>query len=222
MKVVLIRHGESIANFENYWTGWLDVPLTKKGEEQAKAAGNKIKMAQLQFDAVFTSVLQRAILTSQLVLEASDQLWVPLIKTWRLNERHYGALIGKNKDEMTAIYGAEQVKKWRRGYFKMPPLEYAGNFDRRYQNLATQDLPKGESLDLTVKRVIPLWQDQIVPLLLEGKNILIAGHGNSLRALVKYLEAVPENEMDTIAIPNAAPIVYEFDDKLQIIAKKLL
>ncbi|BCA85648.1 2,3-bisphosphoglycerate-dependent phosphoglycerate mutase [Enterococcus saigonensis] len=222
MKVVLIRHGESIANFENYWTGWLDVPLTTKGENQAKAAGVKIKEANIHFDAVFTSVLQRAIVTSQLVLEASNQLWLPVVKTWRLNERHYGALIGKNKDEMIAIYGVEQVKKWRRGYFEVPPLELVGNFDRRYQNLAIQDLPKGESLNLTVKRVVPLWQDQIVPQLLKGKNILIAGHGNSLRALVKYLEAVPENEMETIKIPNAAPIVYEFDERLHIISKNML
>ena len=222
MKVVLIRHGESIANFQNYWTGWLDVPLTEKGKVQAKNAGKKISAENIQFDAVFTSVLKRAILTSQVVLEECNQLWVPVTKTWRLNERHYGALIGKNKDEMSALYGVEQVKKWRRGYWEIPPLENSQTFDRRYQALASQDLPKGESLAQTLKRVVPLWQDQIAPLLLDGKNILVAGHGNSLRALVKYLEEVPDNQLASIAIPNAQPIVYEFDDKLQIVEKKLI
>ena len=222
MKVVLIRHGESIANFENYWTGWLDVPLTEKGKQQAKEAGKKIHKADIQFDAVFTSVLKRAILTSQLVLEEAEQLWVPVTKSWRLNERHYGALIGKNKDEMATLYGVEQVKKWRRGYWEMPPLESSQTFDRRYQGLGSKDLPKGESLAQTQKRVVPLWQDQIAPLLLAGKNILVAGHGNSLRALVKYLEEVPDNQLDTIVIPNAQPVVYEFNDKLALIKKTML
>ncbi len=195
MDVVLMRHGESEANFENYWTGWLDVSLTEKGQEQARKAGEKIKNAQIEFDAAFTSVLKRASLTCQIILEESDQLWIPTFKTWRLNERHYGALVGKNKDEMAREFGAQ---------------------------LADQDIPHGENLQMTVQRVAPLWQDEIAPLLGSGKNVLITGHGNSLRALVKYLEDVPEDQMDTIDISNAQPIHYRFDKNLQIVNKSIL
>lgn len=222
MKVVLIRHGESEANFENYWTGWLDVPLTEKGRQQALEAGRKIMVAGILFDAGFTSVLQRALVTGQLLLAESQQLWIPVTKSWRLNERHYGALVGKNKDEMTTEFGAEQVKKWRRGYYEMPPLVAENNFDRRYHELDPQDIPHGESLALVVERVKPLWQDQVAPMVRDGKNVLIVGHGNSLRALVKYLENVPEDQMDEIDIPNAQPLVYDFNEKLEIIAKKIL
>ncbi len=222
VKMVIIRHGESEANFENYWTGWLDVPLTTKGKEQARLAGEKIAKADIAFDYAYTSVLQRALITCQTVLEACDQLWLPVDKTWRLNERHYGALVGKNKEQMATKYGPEQVKKWRRGYYEMPPLQEANHFDRRYQQLDPQSIPHGENLAMTVQRVIPLWQDQIAPLLHDGKNVLVCGHGNSLRALVKYLENVPEDQMDKIEIPNATPILYEFDEKLQIIHKEVL
>lgn len=222
MQMVLIRHGESEANFQNYWTGWLDVPLTEKGRQQAQTAGEKIKQAGLEFDYAFTSVLQRSLITCQEVLEACDQLWLPVEKTWRLNERHYGALVGKNKDEMKAEFGAEQVKRWRRGYYQLPPLVERNDFDRRYANLDQSLIPKGESLALTTARVLPLWQDWLAPLLLQGKNILVVGHGNSLRALVKYLEDISPDQVDQIEIPNATPVLYEFTEDLQISRKILL
>lgn len=221
MDVVLIRHGESEANFENYWTGWLDVPLTEKGKVQAQEAGEKIKAAHIEFDAAYTSVLKRALLTCQIVLEASNQLWIPTYKTWRLNERHYGTLVGENKDEMAERFGKEQVQRWRRDFYEMPPLASENHFDRRYNHLAARDISHGENLQMTVQRIIPLWQE-IAPLLRSGKNVLIAGHGNSLRALVKYLENIPENQMDTIDIPNAQPILYRLDPQLRIIEKQLL
>jgi len=167
MKLVLLRHGESEANFENYWTGWLDVALTEKGKEQAAVAGQKMYEAGLQFDAVYTSVLKRAILTGQVALEEMGQLWLPIVKTWRLNERHYGDLVGKNKDQMKEIYGKDQVKKWRRGYTEVPPLTAENRFDRRYDHLDPHLIPYGESLEMTVNRIIPLWQDQLAPKLKE-------------------------------------------------------
>ncbi|MFB8488691.1 2,3-bisphosphoglycerate-dependent phosphoglycerate mutase [Enterococcus durans] len=222
MKLVLLRHGESEANFENYWTGWLDVALTEKGMEQARTAGHKMKENELLFDHVYTSVLKRAIKTSQVALEEMGQLYLPVDKTWRLNERHYGALVGKNKEEMKAEFGAEQVKKWRRGYKEVPPLAAENHFDRRYAQLDPRLISHGESLEMTVERVIPLWQDNLAPRLLDQQNILVVGHGNSLRALTKYLENVPEDQMDTIDIPNAQPIQYTFNDQLEIIEKSLL
>lgn len=222
MKMIIIRHGESEANYENYWTGWLDVPLTEKGRQQAAAAGAKIAAAGINFDGAYTSVLQRAMITCQTVLEVCDQLYIPVTKSWRLNERHYGALVGKNKKQMEKEFGAEQVKKWRRGYYEMPPRLEQNQLDRRYAYLDPQTIPHAENLAMTVQRVLPLWQDEIVPQLLQQKNILVCGHGNSLRALVKYLEQVPEDQMDTIEIPNAAPVLYEFDDNLQIISKSIL
>lgn len=222
MKMVLLRHGESEANFMNYWTGWLDVALTAKGMRQASQAGNKMKEAGLEFDAVYTSVLKRAIKTSQLALEEMGQLWIPITKTWRLNERHYGELVGKNKDEMKAIYGAEQVRIWRRAYREVPPLAKENQFDRRYDFLDPRLISRGESLEMTVKRLIPLWEDSLAPRLREQQNLLVVGHGNSVRALTKYLEDVPEELMDTIDIPNAQPIQYTFDEQLTIIDKKIL
>lgn len=206
MKLVLLRHGESEANFQNYWTGWLDAALTEKGMQQATEAGRKMNEQGLVFDIVYTSVLKRAIKTSQLALEEMNQLYLPVQKTWRLNERHYGALVGKNKTEMKKEYGEEQVKKWRRGYREVPPLVSENHFDRRYDSLDPRLLSHGESLEMTVERVVPLWQDELAPHLLGGKNVLVVGHGNSLRALTKYLEDVPENQLDTIDIPNAQPI----------------
>ncbi|MFS0965143.1 2,3-bisphosphoglycerate-dependent phosphoglycerate mutase [Enterococcus thailandicus] len=222
MKMVLLRHGESEANFMNYWTGWLDVALTAKGMQQASQAGNKMKEASLEFDAVYTSVLKRAIKTSQFALEEMGQLWIPITKTWRLNERHYGELVGKNKDEMKDIYGAEQVKIWRRAYREVPPLAKENQFDRRYDFLDPRLVSRGESLEMTVKRLIPLWEDSLAPRLREQQNLLVVGHGNSVRALTKYLEDVPEDLMDTIDIPNAQPIQYTFDEHLTIIDKKIL
>ncbi|EMF0422838.1 2,3-bisphosphoglycerate-dependent phosphoglycerate mutase [Enterococcus hirae] len=222
MKLVLLRHGESEANFQNYWTGWLDVALTEKGMQQATEAGRKMNEQGLVFDIVYTSVLKRAIKTSQLALEEMNQLYLPVQKTWRLNERHYGALVGKNKTEMKKEYGEEQVKKWRRGYREVPPLVSENHFDRRYDSLDPRLLSHGESLEMTVERVVPLWQDELAPHLLVGKNVLVVGHGNSLRALTKYLEDVPENQLDTIDIPNAQPIQYTLNKELKILGKELL
>lgn len=222
MKLVLLRHGESEANFQNYWTGWLDVALTEKGMQQATEAGRKMNEQGLVFDIVYTSVLKRAIKTSQLALEEMNQLYLPVQKTWRLNERHYGALVGKNKTEMKKEYGEEQVKKWRRGYREVPPLVSENHFDRRYDSLDPRLLSHGESLEMTVERVVPLWQDELAPHLLGGKNVLVVGHGNSLRALTKYLEDVPENQLDTIDIPNAQPIQYTLNKELEIFGKELL
>ena len=222
MKLVLLRHGESKANFQNYWTGWLDVALTEKGMQQATEAGRKMNEQGLVFDIVYTSVLKRAIKTSQLALEEMNQLYLPVQKTWRLNERHYGALVGKNKTEMKKEYGEEQVKKWRRGYREVPPLVSENHFDRRYDSLDPRLLSHGESLEMTVERVVPLWQDELAPHLLGGKNVLVVGHGNSLRALTKYLEDVPENQLDTIDIPNAQPIQYTLNKELEILGKELL
>ncbi|HFC9302098.1 TPA: 2,3-diphosphoglycerate-dependent phosphoglycerate mutase [Enterococcus hirae] len=222
MKLVLLRHGESEANFQNYWTGWLDVALTEKGMQQATEAGRKMNEQGLVFDIVYTSVLKRAIKTAQLALEEMNQLYLPVQKTWRLNERHYGALVGKNKTEMKKEYGEEQVKKWRRGYREVPPLVSENHFDRRYDSLDPRLLSHGESLEMTVERVVPLWQDELAPHLLGGKNVLVVGHGNSLRALTKYLEDVPENQLDTIDIPNAQPIQYTLNKELEILGKELL
>ena len=222
MKLVLLRHGESEANFQNYWTGWLDVALTEKGMQQATEAGRKMNEQGLVFDIVYTSVLKRAIKTSQLALEEMNQLYLPVQKTWRLNERHYGALVGKNKTEMKKEYGEEQVKKWRRGYREVTPLVSENHFDRRYDSLDPRLLSHGESLEMTVERVVPLWQDELAPHLLGGKNVLVVGHGNSLRALTKYLEDVPENQLDTIDIPNAQPIQYTLNKELEILGKEFL
>ena len=213
MKVVLIRHGESEANFENYWTGWLDVALTAKGREQAWQAGEKIKELGISFDVAFASYLQRTIITCNTVLEASAQLWVPTYKTWRLNERHYGQLVGVNKDEMVARYGKGQVQKWRRGYNEPPLYVSENHFDRRYDDLDPRLIPKGENLGMVVERITPFWSDDVVTFIRSGKNVLITGHGNSLRALVKYLENVPEEEVDKIDVPNAEPIIYTFDSQ---------
>ncbi|MDT2736727.1 2,3-diphosphoglycerate-dependent phosphoglycerate mutase [Enterococcus pseudoavium] len=222
MKLILVRHGESEANFENYWTGWLDVDLTEKGIQQAKSAGEKINAAGLLIDLAFESKLKRSIKTAQLILQENQSSFVPEYKTWRLNERHYGALVGKNKDKMIEDFGADQVKKWRRDFEEVPPLTKDNHFDRRYNGLDPRLIPKGESLQMTSKRVIPLWQDQIAPNLLAGKTVLVCGHGNSLRALVQFLENIPTDQVDQIDIPNATPVIYSFDQQLTIEEKVVL
>ena len=218
MNLVLVRHGESEANFENYWTGWLDVDLTEKGIEQAKTAGNKIKNHGLLIDVAFESVLKRSIKTAQMILQEAEASFVPEYKTWRLNERHYGALVGKNKNIIAEHFGAQQVKKWRRGFDEVPPLAKDNHFDRRYNHLDPRLIPTGESLHMTSQRVLPLWQDQIAPNLLDEKTVL----GNSLRALVQFLENVPTNQVDQIEIPNATPMIYTFNSQLKIIQKEIL
>lgn len=222
MKLILVRHGESEANFENYWTGWLDVDLTERGIEQAKVAGRKIKDHGLLIDVAYESVLKRSIKTAQMILQVAEASFVPEHKTWRLNERHYGALVGKNKDLIAKHFGTAQVKKWRRGFDEVPPLAKENRFDRRYDRLDPRLIPVGESLHMTLQRVMPLWQDQLAPNLLAEKTILVCGHGNSLRALVQFLEDVPTDQVDQIDIPNATPMVYTFNAELEIIRKEIL
>ncbi|EAE4625010.1 2,3-diphosphoglycerate-dependent phosphoglycerate mutase, partial [Listeria monocytogenes] len=199
MKLVLIRHGQSEWNKLNLFTGWHDVDLSQEGVVEAMTAGKRIKEAGLEFDVAFTSVLTRAIKTLNYVLEESDQMWVPVHKSWRLNERHYGALQGLNKQETAEKYGADQVQKWRRSYDTLPPLleendERQAKNDRRYQLLDTHAIPSGENLKVTLERVIPYWMDTIAPEIKEGRRVVIAAHGNSLRALVKFLEGISDDE----------------------------
>ena len=224
-KLVLIRHGQSEWNLSNQFTGWVDVDLSEKGVEQAKNAGKALKEHGIEFDYAYTSVLKRAIKTLHYALEECDQLWIPEYKTWRLNERHYGALQGHNKKKAAEKYGDEQVHIWRRSYDVLPPLlsaddEGSAANDRRYANLDPRAIPGGENLKVTLERVIPLWQDQIAPKLLDGKNVIIAAHGNSLRALSKYIENISDEDIMNLEMATGQPVVYDFDDKLNVLSKE--
>ena len=219
-KLILVRHGESVWNKENKFTGWADVELSEKGEQEARQAGKRIKEAGITFDLAYSSVLKRAIRTQHLIAEEVDRLWVPEIHHWRLNERHYGALQGLNKTETAAKYGKEQVHIWRRSYDVPPPTlknddPRSAVFDTKYKNLDPAIIPQGESLALTVKRVLPFWQDYIAPALLSGKTVLVAAHGNSLRALVKYLDDINDQDIINLEIPTGIPQIYELDAKLK-------
>ena len=225
VKLVFARHGESEWNKANLFTGWADVDLSEKGTQQAIDAGKLIKEAGIEFDQAYTSVLKRAIKTTNLALEASDQLWVPVEKSWRLNERHYGALQGKNKADAAEKYGDEQVHIWRRSYDVLPPLlsaddEGSAAKDRRYADLDPRAIPGGENLKVTLERVIPLWQDEIAPKLLDGKNVIIAAHGNSLRALSKYIENISDEDIMGLEMATGQPVVYDFDEKLNVLSKE--
>ena len=219
-KIVLLRHGESTWNKENRFTGWTDVDLTEKGEEEARTAGVLMKAAGLEFDLAFTSVLTRAVRTLWIALQTMDMVWIPILNSWRLTERHYGALQGLNKAETAEKYGDEQVLIWRRSYDTQPPKltkddeRYPGN-DRRYANLTPEELPLSECLKDTVARFLPYWHGEIVPVIKSGKRVLIVAHGNSLRALVKYLDHVSDEEIVGLNIPTGAPLVYELDDELK-------
>ena len=221
-KIVLLRHGESTWNKENRFTGWTDVDLTEKGEEEARTAGVLMKAAGLEFDLAFTSVLTRAVRTLWIALQTMDMVWIPILNSWRLNERHYGALQGLNKAETAEKYGDEQVLIWRRSYDTQPPKltkddeRYPG-FDRRYANLTPEELPLSECLKDTVARFLPYWHGEIVPVIKSGKRVLIVAHGNSLRALVKYLDHVSDEEIVGLNIPTGVPLVYELDDELKSI-----
>jgi 2,3-bisphosphoglycerate-dependent phosphoglycerate mutase len=219
-KLVLIRHGESDWNKENRFTGWTDVDLSSKGLEEAKQAGELLKSEGFTFDVAYTSVLKRAIKTLFFVQEALDLHWIPVIKTWRLNERHYGALQGLNKAETTQKFGEEQVTIWRRSYDIQPPALTADDErfpgkDKRYSNLSAGDLPLTECLKDTVSRFLPIWEAEIAPAIKEGKKVIIAAHGNSLRALVKHLDGISESEIISLNIPTGIPLVYELDSNLK-------
>jgi 2,3-bisphosphoglycerate-dependent phosphoglycerate mutase len=222
-KVVLLRHGESTWNEENRFTGWTDVDLSQLGLAEAKRAGQMLKAEGYAFDVAFTSVLKRAIRTLNLALDEMDLLWIPVYKSWRLNERHYGALQGLNKAETAAKYGDKQVMTWRRSYDIQPPAltaddpRYPGH-DRRYADLAPQDVPFTECLKDTVARFLPLWHETIAPTIRSGQRVIIAAHGNSLRALVKYLDNISDEEIVELNIPTGVPLVYELDDELKPLA----
>ena len=218
-KVVLLRHGESEWNKENRFTGWKDVDLSEKGLAEAREAGRLMKQAGLTFDLAFTSVLRRAIKTLGIALDGMDQLWIPVTKHWRLNERHYGALQGLNKAETAAQHGEAQVKIWRRSYdIPPPPLtpddeRWTGR-DPRYKDLKPSEIPPSESLKDTVARFLPYWHETIAPTIASGRRVVIGAHGNSLRALVKYLDKVGDQEIVELNIPTGIPLVYELDDQL--------
>ncbi len=226
-KVVLLRHGESTWNMENRFTGWTDVPLSEKGTAEASAAGKLMKAEGFSFDMAFTSVLKRAIKTLWLSLEEMDLMWIPVVNSWRLNERHYGALQGLNKAETAQKYGDQQVKIWRRSYDVRPPLlerndERHPSRDPRYASLDPADQPDGECLADTVARAVPYWEQTIVPEIRAGKKIIVAAHGNSLRALVKYLDDVSEADILELNIPTGIPLVYELDANMKPVSHRYL
>jgi len=217
IKLVLLRHGESEWNLANRFTGWTDVDLSPRGLNEAKRAGEILRERGYAFDVAYTSVLKRAIRTLWIALDELDMMWIPVYRSWRLNERHYGALQGLNKKETAEKYGQEQVHQWRRSYAVRPPAldlddKRHPRFDPRYAQLAPEELPAAECLKDTLERVLPYWHEVIVPALKRGDRVLIAAHGNSLRALVKYLDDVSEEEITGLNIPTGFPLVYELDD----------
>jgi len=219
-KLVLLRHGESTWNKENRFTGWTDVGLSEKGTQEATEAGKLLLREGYVFDFAVTSVLKRAIKTLWLVLEEMDLMWIPVRHTWRMNERHYGALQGLNQLDMVERFGAEQVHLWRRSYDIRPPAldpadERSPAKDPRYSDLSQNEIPLTECLKDTVARVLPYWHESIVPSLREGKRIIVASHGNSLRSLVKYLDNIPDDQIVSLNIPTGIPLVYELDDDLK-------
>ena len=218
-KLVIIRHGESVWNKENVFTGWIDAPLSEKGIEQAKKAGQLLKEKGFSFDIAFTSVLKRAYDTLDLVLKEMN-IVIPVEKSWRLNERHYGALQGEDKDEMREKFGKEQVEAWRRSYAVRPPAKGEKTF--RYEEIKEGEVPLTESLEDTEQRLLPYWQKNIIPLIKEGKKVIISAHGNSIRALIKNIEGLSEEEITKVEIPVGIPLVYELDDNLKPINKYYL
>lgn len=218
-KIVLVRHGQSTWNLENRFTGWTDVDLTDLGREEARKAGELLKAEGFEFDVAYTSVLKRAIRTLVFILDELDRLWIPVNKSWRLNERHYGALQGLNKAETAQKYGDEQVHVWRRSYDTPPPAleptdERSASVDPRYADLPREDVPETECLKDTVARFLPYWNEEIAPAVKSGKNVIVVAHGNTIRALVKYLDNVSEEDIAELNIPTGIPLVYELDADL--------
>lgn len=226
-KLVLLRHGESTWNKENRFTGWTDVDLSPRGREEALEAGRVLHAEGFTFDVAYTSVLKRAIRTLWIVLDEMDLMWIPVLRSWRLNERHYGALQGLNKAETAAQFGEEQVKIWRRSYDIRPPAltpedeRYPGR-DPRYASLSPEELPLTECLKDTVARFLPLWHETIAPAVRSGRRVLIAAHGNSLRALVKYLDNVSDQDIVELNIPTGIPLLYELDAELRPLDRRYL
>jgi 2,3-bisphosphoglycerate-dependent phosphoglycerate mutase len=219
-QLVLIRHGESAWNLENRFTGWADVDLTQKGIDQAIVAGKSLKKAGYEFDIAYTSVLRRAIRTLWYVQDEMNLMWIPVVHSWRLNERHYGALTGLNKAETAAKYGDEQVHIWRRSFDIRPPLldlsdERNSHGDRRYTKLEQDEIPLGECLKDTIDRVMPLWNESIAPALKLGKRVVLVAHGNSIRSLIKFLDGTSETDIMEVNVPNGKPLIYELDDDLK-------
>ncbi|WP_066185996.1 2,3-diphosphoglycerate-dependent phosphoglycerate mutase [Gracilibacillus timonensis] len=227
MKLVLIRHGESVWNQANLFTGWTDVDLTENGVAEARKAGKVLREKGFHFDVAFTSYLKRAIKTLDYTLEETGQLWIPVYKTWKLNERHYGALQGLNKEEVADQYGDEKVHLWRRGFRTLPPAlnvddeRYPGR-DPKYQELRLEEIPTAESLATTIERVIPYWEQTIKPFLKEEKKVIVAAHGNSLRGLMKYLENISDEDIVNVNIPTGSPLVYELDEQMVPVSKYYL
>lgn len=227
MTLVLLRHGESVWNKENLFTGWTDVDLSDKGREEARAAGETMKAEGFDFDVCYTSYLKRAIHTLNIALDAMDRAWLPVVKTWRLNERHYGALQGLNKSETAEKYGEDQVKVWRRSYATRPPaLEPSDGRNPAsqpmYRAVPAECLPLTECLDDTVKRAVPYFEEEIKPRMLAGERVLIAAHGNSLRALVKVFDGMSDDDIVGVNIPTGVPLVYEFDRDFNVVSKRYL
>jgi 2,3-bisphosphoglycerate-dependent phosphoglycerate mutase len=221
-KIVLVRHGQSTWNLENRFTGWTDVGLSEQGVQEAHFAGQLLRDNKYDFDIAYTSVLKRALQTLWIVLQEMSLEWIPVINAWQLNERHYGALQGLNKAETAQKFGEAQVKIWRRSYDVPPPsLEWDDprhpRFDRRYADLTKEQLPSTESLKITLDRVLPYWHNTLAPMILSGQRVLIAAHGNSLRAMVKYLDNVSEEEITELNIPTGIPLVYELDKNLKAV-----
>ncbi len=219
-KLVLLRHGQSFWNLENRFTGWTDVGLTEQGVEEAHNSGKLLREGGYVFDAAYTSVLRRAIKTLWIVLEELGQEWIPVVRAWELNERHYGALQGLNKAETAEKFGEAQVKIWRRSYDTPPPAlvmtdERHPRFDPRYASLTPEQLPATESLKITLERVLPYWHGTVAPAIKSGKRLLVVAHGNSIRALVKYLDSISETDITELNIPTGVPLVYELDERLK-------
>ncbi|VVB68918.1 2,3-bisphosphoglycerate-dependent phosphoglycerate mutase [uncultured archaeon] len=226
-RLVLLRHGQSLWNREGRFTGWTDIDLSEKGREEARAAGRLMRSCGLTFDLAYTSVLKRAIRTLWIVLDEMDLMWIPALSSWRLNERFYGDLQGKSKRETEEKWGKEQVQRWRRGFLDTPPPlpevdERSPRHDPRYHGLAGDQFPRTESLRDTSKRMLPCWQKEIAPELEQGRIVFVASHGNTLRALIKHLEDISDEEIENVEIPTGIPLIYELDDRLRPKARRYL
>lgn len=226
-QIVLIRHGESLWNKENRFTGWQDIDLSEAGIAEAKKAGRALRKEGFNFDRAYTSVLKRALRTCWMVLDEMDLLWIPVDKTWRLNERHYGALQGLNKAETAEKHGEEQVKIWRRSYDTLPPAMESSDprhpsHDPRYKNVPRKELPNGESLKDTVVRFLPFWREEVVPEICKHQKVLLVAHGNSLRALVQHLEHLSQAEIMELNLPTGIPLIYELDQDLKVVSKRFV